>query len=387
MLANMGHKVTWWSSNFSHSTKSFRSQGQARIEVSENLHIILLNTPSYSRNISLKRLWNHYQYGRALRAEGTKCTEIPDIILATSPPLDGARAALALARRFDAKCIVDVRDIWPEVFEIAFPRRLGHSVRILLSPLKRDADRMYDKADAIIAVSQTYLQRALSVSSDKAKLAMVVPLGVNLDLYRDSLNQPAGDMPYNKQDSGEFWAIYTGTIGKNYDIKTILESADKLSCSHPNIRFFLTGDGPGYDTMRGFVQEKGLDNVTFTGLLGYHQLAHLTSQCDTGINAIAASSKITLSNKFVGYLVSGLPVVSSVRGEIEGLLNEEHVGLQYEAGNSESLAKAVLDLYDNPQERFRMGQNARRLAEERFNMNKEYPKLAEFLEAVASKTK
>jgi len=64
----------------------------------------------------------------------------------------------------------------------------------------------------------------------------------------------------------------------------------------------------------------------------------------------------------------------------------ERIGLQYEAGNVESLAKAIVELYNNPGERLDMGRRARKLAEESFDMNKEYPKFEEFLRRLASAT-
>src|SRR4030042_2296533 len=94
MLANMGHKVTWWSSNFHHPTKTFRSVGQATIELKENLAIVLLKTPGYDGNMSARRLWNHYTYAKALQKEGTKYSEVPDVVVANSTPLLAANRAL-----------------------------------------------------------------------------------------------------------------------------------------------------------------------------------------------------------------------------------------------------------------------------------------------------
>ena len=160
MLAKSGHKVIWWSSNFHHATKSFRSQGQTSIEVGDNLRIILLKTPKYSKNISLARIWNHWVYAKELKTHAAKCQESPDVIIASCRPLLAANIALVLAQNFGAKTTIDIRDIWPEAFEIAFPQKLRPVVRIFLSPLKRFADRIYDKADGLTATSYAFLQRA-----------------------------------------------------------------------------------------------------------------------------------------------------------------------------------------------------------------------------------
>jgi len=379
MLAAKGHKVTWWSSNFYHATKSFRSQEQEAIQVNKNLRIILLETPRYNKNISLRRIWSHYRYAIALKAEGIKCTEAPDIFLASSVPLSVANTASVLAKRFSAKFIIDVQDLWPESFELIFPSRLRWLAKILLSPLRLFADRIYTKADALTAISLTLLQRALSPSKNKPKKTMVLPLAVDIALFRKYESLVEEDVPFIKHSHDAFWATYAGTIGKAYDVRAILEAADRLANSQPNIRFFIAGIGPDYDKMRSYASKKKLAYVTFTGLLSYRNVVHLLNQSDVGLSTYAVGLQNAFPNKVFDYLAAGLPIANSAEGELGNLVIAERIGLQYEAGNAESLAKAIVALYNNPHERLVMGQMARRLAEERFDMNKEYPRFEGFL--------
>ena len=384
MLAEKGHRVTWWSSNFCHTTKNFRNQGQASLELNHNLRIILLETPRYTKNISLRRIWNHYLYARELEAQSGKIGEPPDVVLASTPPLQAANTAMILARKYGAKSIIDVQDVWPEAFEVAFPTRLRPVARLFLCPLRRFADRLYDEADGITAVSHSYLHRALSASKDEGKPSVALPLGVNLDLYSDYLSKPVDNMPYIKQRKDEFWVLYAGTIGKMYDIRTLLEAAGRLFRSYPDMKFVIAGAGPDYANMRNYSQKMNLINVTFTGLLSYHQFVHLLNECDVGVNPIVLTSHPCLPNKVFDYLAAGLPIINSVRGELEHLITDERVGLHYDPGDAQSLADAIAHLYDDTQERLAMGQRARKLAQERFDMNKEYPKFEEFIRAMVS---
>ncbi|MFC1966405.1 glycosyltransferase family 4 protein [Chloroflexota bacterium] len=383
MLADKEHKITWWSSNFCHTTKSFRSQGQAIIEVNDNWRIILLKTPKYGKNISLRRIVNHYVYARALRTEGRKRTEAPDIVLASSIPLLAASTALVLAKRFGAKIVIDVPDLWPESFMLVFPNGLKPIARILLLPLELLANRIYNKADGIIAISQTLLQRAISVSKNKSKESMVIPIAVDLALYKRYEGILPKDTPFIKHNQGEFRATFVGTIGKAYDLKTILEAADRLANFDSNIKLFIAGTGPDYDNLRSYANRKNLTNVTFTGLLDYHSLVHLLGSSDIGLNAIAPC-QFAFPTKFFDYLAAGLPIVNSVEGELGHLVKTENIGIQYQSGNADSLVKAILELYNNSEERLLMGQRARKLAEERFDMNMEYPKVEELLRRLVS---
>ena len=66
-LASRGHEVLWWTSTVDHLTKSFFVDGQPSVEVSDRLTIQFLRGVLYTRNVSLARLRNHRQIGRAFR--------------------------------------------------------------------------------------------------------------------------------------------------------------------------------------------------------------------------------------------------------------------------------------------------------------------------------
>ncbi|GAG41953.1 unnamed protein product, partial [marine sediment metagenome] len=79
--------------------------------------------------------------------------------------------------------------------------------------------------------------------------------------------EKTGYLPEKKP--GEFWAAYIGTIGRCYDIKTLLKTAGLLKSSHPNIKFFIAGDGPEYNALKNIAAREQLTNCDFLGLLKY----------------------------------------------------------------------------------------------------------------------
>ena len=75
-------------------------------------------------------------------------------------------------------------------------------------------------------------------------------------------------------------------------------------------------------------------------------------------------------------------MISSLRGETEELLSDAACGITYEAGKAESFEEALMAL--EPRDaRSRAGLNARRTFEERFQAERVYGRLAEYLEALA----
>lgn len=371
VLSRRGHKVTWWTSNFSHGTKSFRAPSRGK----PNLEIIQLPTPKYKKNVSLGRIWNHYLYGRRFKLKALKWGEIPDIIISSCPPLYSAKVSLKLAKRWRVKCIIDIQDLWPEVFEIFLPPVVG---KLILYPLKKFADSIYSSADGLMAVGKTFLKRGLSVSKGE-KMSLVLYLGTDLRLF-DGLKSK--DIPGTQKRGGEFWVTYIGTIGKSYDLQTVVECAGFLKDSHPEIKFFILGEGPELKKLKEMAKRKKLTNCIFTGLLPPEDMVRLLQSSDVGLNAIPRKGQQYFPNKVFDYMACGLPIINSVEGELKDLIESEALGRHYIAEDATSLKEAILELYHASDKRKIMGENARRIVEERFDRNKEYPKIIPFLEAL-----
>lgn len=386
MLAKMGHTVTWWSSDFDHRTKRYRDHGRDSIDIDGRLRVILLPTPSYTKNVSLGRLRHHTVYAREFRRNAMHTGEHPDVILASCPPLLSANAASDVGRRLGAKTVVDGLDFWPEAFKVILPAALRASTNTLFFPLRLLADRAYRQADGIVASNPALLRRALSNPGSGDKPGLMIPLGVDLATFDRFAGETWNDEPYAKHDKAEFRIVYGGTIGKVYDIRTILEVAARLAPHHPQLHFYIAGIGPDYELLRGIAESRRLGNVTFTGLLGYGQFVRLLRESDVCLSAIHPETGDSFPTKLFDYLAAGRPILNSAKGEIERLIRKENLGRLYEARNPDSLARAILDLHSNRGESLRMGERGRRLAEERFDMNKIYPEYEAFLRLVCRRS-
>ena len=101
-------------------------------------------------------------------------------------------------------------------------------------------------------------------------------------------------------------------------------------------------------------------------------------QSDVGLDTYVREARQALPNRLFDHMALGLPIINSLKGEWEDLLEIECIGIQYEAETAHSLKEAMSQLYFNPQKHELMGNNARRWAEERFDKNKTYPEIEEF---------
>lgn len=189
-LAEQGHEVIWWSSNFSHRTKTHR----APCPPTDGFTLRLIKTAPYAKNISLARLKNHKQFAQgfyrdAMAALQSGELDAPDRIVVSLPPLGVAEQAFKIrdfvnrrattahshahsaAQPLPLPCevVVDIMDAWPETFYQVLPKPLRRLLGpILLAPMHRSSKRAYQGADKISAVGQSYLNLAENYLATKS---------------------------------------------------------------------------------------------------------------------------------------------------------------------------------------------------------------------------
>ena len=357
-------------SDFSHIEKKKRGK-------LENHHkhrkITFIQEPNYSKNVSLKRLYSHYTIGKNLKKYLTTRKK-PDIIYCAVPSLAMAKAAAEYANKNNIKFIIDVQDLWPEVFKMVF--RIPYINDFLFYPIQQQANKIYATADEIVAVSDTYVKKAMSVNN-KCRLGHSVYLGTDL-LFFDKL---AKKNNFIAKPDDEIWITYIGTLGHSYDLMSVIEALKLLNCQGINsIKLVVIGDGPLRLKFEKYAKKQEI-NYQFTGKLDYGKMVGLLTSCDIAVNPIKKGSAGSIINKVGDYAAAGLPVVNTQESiEYRNLINEYEAGFNCANGNPKELASSLLKLYLDKELRKKMGKNNRILAEEKFDRKKTYQKIVELME-------
>lgn len=358
LFAEHGHQVTWWTSNFSHFFKSFRAEGWENIEVTPNLHIKLVPVPGYQKHISLARLRFHWVFAWRLYRMALQ-EPPPDCIIFASPSPGADYVSVKLKNRFGARLIIDVRDLWPELFSLVFPHPLHVIAPAVFYPIYALRRYAFQNADAVTAVTGTYLEVALKDAPHlRDDRSQVICFGADVDDMRRMISHSGSTGKKLQKPTGEIWAIYAGTLGDNYDIKTVLNAAVLLGERASNIKIVIAGSGPLRDYVVEFIQHNSLRNVTYLGSLTLSELAKYYRLSDIGLSPYIEHSTVVMPAKVYDYMVAGLPIVSSLHGELADLLQRNEMGIQYVAGDPESLAMVLGKLSEDESLRQRMARNS-----------------------------
>lgn len=327
-FAEAGHRVVYWTGDFSHASKSKRAL--LRPVDGKTARLRLIPTLPYSANVSFERLRSHRRYAetwKALAVEAVACGELPspDLIVASMPTISAAAAALELGKKFGAKTVVDLMDAWPETFYRLLPRPLRPFGGLVFARLHRKARNVYRNADLVTGVCDRYGEMALRLGAKDYHRAYH---GIELPPSVPEVRDP-GD--------GVLRLVYAGNLGRTYDLGTVLRAV----AEDRKVELDIAGAGPLEEKWKTAVTALGLGGkVRFHGYLAQDALSGLMGECHLGVVPMSAESFVGLPYKLCDYVKSGLGIVGSLEGECGAFVEKHALGVNYRPGDAASLAAA-----------------------------------------------
>jgi glycosyltransferase involved in cell wall biosynthesis len=127
-----------------------------------------------------------------------------------------------------------------------------------------------------------------------------------------------------------------------------------------------------------------LPNIHLSGWLNAEQIKILLNKAWAGI-VPCKSVENAAPNKVFEYLSAGLPLISSLRGEVASLIDEHKIGLNYSAGDPQQLYRCIQTLSNNHAEHDRVSNAAFQFYLENGDANKIYQDFADYIENFVSK--
>lgn len=378
-LVKQGHEVVLWTSNFSHAKKEFLRPTDS-VELVDGVELRILAGPGYKRNVSFQRFSHQAHFARRFFEEANKISP-PDLILSPVPTLEAAEKAVQYGKQHGVPVVTDIRDEWPEEFVDLAPKVARPLARLLLTPYFRQIRYVCQNVQGIAGISKRQLAYGIKYSGRSAvAFDRVIPLGYPVEpIDEAAVEQATAWWRQQGVDPNAFVGCFFGTIGKFFNLETVIESARALASSG-NFQFIMAGDGSSLGTYRQMA--KATPQVIFPGWVDRAKITALMRMAKFGLAPYAADTRMSLPNKPFEYLSGGLPVVSSAKGDIEEILEQHHCGLNYEANDAKDLTAKILRLAGNPEETRQMGERGRAVLLSRYSTDAINRGYGEYLEQV-----
>lgn len=381
-----GHSVVWWVSNFEHRSKKFRSDGWKDIQVNEKCLIKLVPTTSYSSHISFARIRHERNYANNFRNKVLGSTEKPDLIILGEPALFISDIILDVIHKKKIPFIVDILDLWPELFAILLPNKISFLGELLFAPLYWRRTWLLRKANGIIGATKDYLK--VGTSKNKTPFNEVVYLGIDLNEIKKSINNQFENkaLETHSKRENDTWVIYAGTLGDNYDIPTVIKCAQQIEDLKLPIKIFLAGDGSLRPLIEHTIKTKKLRNLVYLGKLNINDLNLFYQKCDLALSSYVKNSSVSMPVKAFDSFAAGLPLINSLKRDLGDFVIQHEVGLLYKAEDANDMLRAIRQLSEDKNELSNMKLNALILAKT-FDCKLQYEKLVPLVEKVIANWK
>ncbi len=285
-----------------------------------------------------------------MRQLGTRIEQVaretqPDIIHAHSPVLN-ALPAIRVARRLNIPVVYEIRAFWEDA-AVDHGTTTENSPRYRLTrALETHAIR---NADHVFTICEG-LRSDIIGRGILASKVTVIPNAVDIASF-----QLASPPDLSLQSTyGLVGKTVLGFIGYFYayeGLDLLLDALPAIIQHHPDTRLLLVGGGPQEQNLKRQASRLGIaEKVIFTGRVPHQDVNRYYDL----INILAYPrhrmrlTELVTPLKPLEAMAQGQLFVASDVGGHKELIDHGRTGILFEAGNRESLARAIIDLLEAP---------------------------------------
>jgi colanic acid biosynthesis glycosyl transferase WcaI len=183
-----------------------------------------------------------------------------------------------------------------------------------------------------------------------ASSATQIPANLNVNV-----NGAKASHEQLKNVDPKFRVLYAGNIGRAHPLNTILEAAQILDKSNPEIEFAFVGEGPRFDELARERAKRGLHNIR---LLPFQPQSRIKQVMESGdvhlISMREDAAGMLVPSKLYAALAVARPCIflGPAQSETAKVITDFHAGAVLAQGDPQALADKILHYRNNGEDWF-----------------------------------
>ena len=303
---------------------------------------------------------------------GAVCAELidsfrPDVVISANTPLDAQRVIIKKCQALRIPFVFWVQDLYSVAIKRILSKKLpllGWLIGYLYEVLEK---RLLSQSDAIVIISEDFVQQ-MERWGIRGVDILTIPNWAPIDEIPVSQK----DNPWAREHdvSETFNFVYTGTLGMKHNPELLLHLARELA-DKPEIRFVILSEGPGADLIKSKARQSGLDNVLVLGFQSFERYPEVLGSASVLVAILEQDASVfSVPSKVLSYLCAKRPLLLAVPQEnlAARIVAENQAGIVVSPDRPGDFVNGAQRLYHDHVLRETMATNARRYAENNFNI-------------------
>jgi colanic acid biosynthesis glycosyl transferase WcaI len=331
-----------------------------------NCKSIKLSKP-FEKYKFIKRFFQEVEYGNLLVKEVEKFN--PEVLVSANNPLDPQRNLLNYCKKANIKFIFWLQDIYGVAIKNLLTKKLSILGKVIGSYYVRSEISMLKKSDRIIIISEDFHEILRKANVSENKIAVMHNWA------------PLEELPMQKKDNkwsreqglnDKLCIIYTGTLGLKHNPGLLFDLAVALK-DLSQVRIIVVSEGLGADFLKKKQEEYKLNNLMVLDFQPFELMPEIMGAADLLIAILDNEAGVfSVPSKVLTYLCAGRPLLLSVPKEnlSARLVEEMEAGIVVPPNKNEMFLEEVKGLIGDERLRAKYGKNARRYAENTFDIEK-----------------
>ena len=285
----------------------------------------------------------------------------PNAILGSSAHLLTPFVGWIVARRYHARCVLEVRDLWPDSLI-----QLGLESKPIVGVLRWMEKFLYRRSDVLVGVSQGIVQGIVRNGGDPGK-TVLISHGIEPNLARRQILQERQSIRGELGWGDEFVVLWAGSM-EPFNALDVVVAAGEMVADLP-VRIVLLGGGSTFDELSSRSTE--LKNVDVLPSVPRREAFRWMVAADAGLLVARPFESFTGTRprKIFDYMAAELPILCFVPGEASQVILEADAGIVREWATAETVAEVIRWGVNSKQDLLQLGKNGRNAVETTYSLD------------------
>jgi colanic acid biosynthesis glycosyl transferase WcaI len=326
----------------------------------------------FNKNHLLGRLLNGVTRSIAILLYALCVCRSTDIVLVvTNPPLLPLMAVLLKFLK-GTEFVLLVHDVYPEVLVAT---GLLSSKSLIYRMLQFINSWVYQQTRHVITLGRDMDQLVLAKLRSNQLAHNPVPITCIPNWAETDIISPT-DRSQNQllarlNLTDKFVILYAGNMGRTHDLQILLEAAQQVLATQPNIYFLCIGAGASKRAIERRIQAEKLTNVMVLPYFPHSEKNQVLNACDIGIISFLPNmAGVSVPSRMYNQMAAGKPLIAIADdwSELAQVVQENSIGWVIEPANVDQLVQILYVASQQPNLLLEMGARAAEAVRQKYTL-------------------